>query len=144
MSQTSTEQQLRSFLLAVTGFICIGTIVELILIEHTGDVVQWIPFIAAGIAFLSVTAAWIVPSRKTMLFLRAVMGAAALVSLYGIYEHFITNFEFSQEIHPAYSLLENVGAALKGASPMLAPGIFFLAALLAAAATYRHPVLDEG
>lgn len=143
MQHTKVEAQLRRFLLAVTAFIFTGTVIELALIEHTGDTVQWIPFIASGIGLISVLAVWFAPSPKSLLTLRGVMGIAALSSLFGIYEHFITNLEFSQEIHPAYSFMENVIAALKGASPMLAPGILFLAALLAVAATYRHPVLEK-
>lgn len=143
MQDTKVEAQLRRFLLVVTGSIFIGTPIELILIEHTGDTVQWVPFILCGLGLIVLLFAWFIPSRKSLLALRGIMAMAAVGSLYGIYEHFIANFEFSKEIHPAYSLLENMGAALKGASPMLAPGILFLAALLAVAATYRHPILEE-
>lgn len=143
MQSTRVEQQLRGFLLWVAGFIFIGTVIELVLIEHTGDILQWIPLILCGLGLISLLAVWFAPSRKTLLSLRGIMGATALGSLYGIYEHFITNFEFSQEIYPAYTFIENLWAGLKGASPMLAPGILFVAALLAVAATYRHPVLEE-
>ncbi len=143
MQHSLVEQQLRRFLLAVSAFILSGTILELILIEHTGDLVQWLPFVLSGIGLFSLFWFWLKPSVKAIYTVRGVMGALALGSLFGVYEHFIANFEFSKEIHPAYTLVENVTAALKGASPMLAPGILLLVALLATAMTYKHPILES-
>lgn len=143
MQYSSVEQQLRGFLLGVSGFILLGTIVELMLIEHTGDIVQWIPFILCGLGLLSLLWFWISPSKRTLYTVRGVMVMLALGSVFGVYEHFVTNYAFSMEIHPAYTALENMGVAIKGASPMLAPGILFLAALLAAVMTYKHPILKK-
>ena len=143
MQPSSVEQQLRSFLLAVSSFILSGTILELILIEHTGDLVQWLPFVLSGLGLFSLLWFWLRPSVKAIYVIRGVMGALAFGSLFGVYEHFIANFEFSKEIHPAYTFMENITAALKGVSPMLAPGILLLIALLATAMTYKHPILES-
>lgn len=143
MQHNLVEQQLRRFLLAICVFILFGTILELVLIEHTGDLVQWVPFGLSGLGILSLLWFWVKPSVRAIYTVRAVMGALALGSLFGVYEHFFANYEFSKEIHPAYTLFENVVAALKGVSPMLAPGVLFLVALLAIAMTYKHPLLDN-
>lgn len=143
MSESGIEGWFRSFLLGVSAFILLGTIVELILVEHTEETLQWIPFILCAIGIICILLFRLNPTPKKIYFLRAVMGVLAAGSLYGVYLHFTGNFEFSAEIHPAYTFTENFTAALLGASPMMAPGILFLASLLAVAATYRHPLLKE-
>ena len=83
------------------------------------------------------------PRRITILALRAGMAVATAASVFGMYEHFSSNLAFERDIRPSASNIELINHALHGAVPMLAPGILALAALLAAAATYRHPALLE-
>lgn len=129
--------------MGVAGFILLGTPVELLLVEHTEEFLQWIPFILSGIGLVALGWAWRFPGHTSLRTLRWTMLPIALGSLYGVYEHFIANYAFSAEIHPAYSMMENIWEALKGASPMMAPGILLLAALLAYASTYKHPALKN-
>ncbi|MDQ3928868.1 MAG: hypothetical protein M3328_06945 [Chloroflexota bacterium] len=56
---------------------------------------------------------------------------------------FLENFAFEREIRPAAPTGDVLMAAIKGASPLLAPGILLFAALLGLAATYYHPALGE-
>lgn len=141
MSSYSTEQRLRRFLLAVTAAIFLGSVFELILVDHTEETLQWIPFILSGIGFVMIASVWISPSRATLRALRGVMILIALGSLYGIYLHFSGNLAFTREINPSFSLGESIWPAMKGASPLIAPGILFLAGALGLAATWRHPSL---
>jgi hypothetical protein len=143
MSESETEGWFRNFLLLVSAFILLGTIVELILVEHTEELLQWVPFILSGLGIMFILVFRLNPSPLKIYILRSVMTVLAVGCLYGIYLHFIGNFEFSAEIHPNYTFAENFAAALMGASPMMAPGILFLAALLAVAGTYRHPLLKD-
>jgi hypothetical protein len=69
------------------------------------------------------------------------MLVVALASLFGTYEHLVNNFGFESEIRPNATAGQVFFDALAGANPLLAPGILFLAALLAYAATYAHPLL---
>lgn len=143
MGLSSTEQQLRSFLLGVAAFIFIGTVAELYLLEHFEETKQWIPVILSIVGFsVSIAALW-KPGRKLYLMLRWVMCFIALGSLYGMYLHFMGNFEFTLEINPSFSTAKAIWPAVKGSYPLLAPGILFLPAILAAAATYRHPVMEK-
>jgi hypothetical protein len=64
-----------------------------------------------------------------------------LGSLFGLYEHIEHNLAFELEIRPTAAVNDVFMEALKGASPLLAPGILGLAALIALAATYYHPAL---
>ncbi len=143
MSERTIEQTYRVFLLAMAAAVLAGTTVELLLTEHAESFVQIIPYILSGIGIAALVA---VLHRATRLRLRALQVAVVLLALggvYGIYEHLAHNFAFELEIRPNATAGEVVGKALTGASPLLAPGVLTFAALLAAAATYRHPNLEK-
>jgi hypothetical protein len=50
---------------------------------------------------------------------------------------------FEREIFPESLVSELLGDALRGVAPLLAPGGIALGALLAAAATHRHPAFEN-
>ena len=128
----------RTFPLLVAGFSCVFAIVELWLEEHTGDAPQLIPFFLCGFG----AAAIVRPRRTTVKLLRIVMGVMLFGSLFGLFEHVEHNWEFAKEIRPNATLSVLLSDTLHGANPLLAPGILALAAVLAIAATYFHPVLQ--
>lgn len=137
------EQRLRKFFLWLAGGILLGTVVELLLVNHLDDPVQWIPF---GLCALGITAIIAVvrrPQRSTVLALRVVMGLLALGSAYGVWEHLEGNIGFASEIKPNATTIQLLLAGLTGGNPLLAPGILALAAIIALAATYYHPVLGK-
>ncbi len=141
MNPELVNHRYRLFLLVLAGFIFIGSVVELALEGHTGVPTQWIPFVLSGLGIVVITAVLGWPGRKTILVLRGVMGLAALGSLFGIIEHVEHNLEFALEIRPNAVVSDVFFEALRGANPLLAPGILALGALLALAATYYHPAL---
>ena len=132
----------RTFLLFVAGFTCVFTVVELWLEEHTGDPPQLIPFVLCGIGAVAIAAVLFRPRRLTLKLLRIVMGVMLFGSLFGLFEHVEHNLEFAKEIRPNASFSVLLSDTLYGANPLLAPGILALAAILAIAATYFHPVLQ--
>jgi hypothetical protein len=133
--------RLRLFLLGMTALIFLATLGELVLEDHDQEALQWIPFVLCGIGLLAVAGALLRPRRGTLLALRGVMALVALGGLAGIAIHLARNLGFEQEIRPNAALGEVIGAALRGAAPLLAPGTLIFAALLALAATYYHPAL---
>ena len=141
MTPEIVDLRLRRFLLMLTGFIFLGTIVELILEEHTKETLQFVPFVLCVIGFISVAAVLLRPQRSTVLGLRITMGVVALGGLLGMAIHLLNNFEFEQEIRPNAELGELLINTLKGANPLLAPGILAFAAIVALLATYYHPAL---
>lgn len=143
MAERTVEQRLRQFLLAVAAFIFVGTVFELILLDHTEQMFQWIPFVVSGIGFGMIVTAWKAPKAFTFKLLRWIMVIVALSSLVGIYMHFSGNLAFTREINPSYTIWESLWPALKGSYPLLAPGILFLAGILGIAATYKHPLLQS-
>ncbi len=143
MSAEIVVQRLRRFLLVLAGSLCIGTVVDLLLVEHRQDLVQFIPFILSGLGLIAVAAALFRPQRTTLRALQIVMVLNILGSLFGVYEHVEYNMAFALEIRPNTTTSAAFWAALSGANPLLAPGILALAAIIALAATYYHPALED-
>lgn len=139
----TVEEEYRLFLLILAGLLFVGTVVELWFEEHVEGTVQVVPFVLCGLGLCAVAAVLFRPRRRGLLVLRAVMAVVALGAVYGLYEHLAHNFAFELEIRPQAGWGDVFWEALSGASPLLAPGILALAALLAAAATYHHPALTE-
>jgi hypothetical protein len=143
MTREGVEGRLRRFLLLITAFIFVGTPVELVLEEHTKETLQLIPFVLCGVGLLAVVAALVRPQKATLLALRVAMLLVALGGVLGIALHLWNNFEFEREIRPNLAVGDAFINTLKGANPLLAPGILVVAALIAIAATYYHPALGR-
>lgn len=143
MSDQPTLQRLRRFLLGVVAVIFLITPFELVLLEHTEELLQWIPFVVSGMGLLAVAGVWFLPEKRTLIIFRWVMAAVALSSFVGMYLHFSGNLAFTREINPSFSFWESIWPAMKGSSPLLAPGILFLAGILGIAVTYKHPVFEK-
>ncbi|PAU94698.1 hypothetical protein CK503_04285 [Aliifodinibius salipaludis] len=143
MTNEAILQRLRRFLFGVVAFTLIGIVVELILLEHTEETLQWIPFIASIVGGISVATAWLKPNGITLKAFRWIMVGMIVISFLGVYFHFQGNLDFIREINPSYSLSESIWPAIKGSYPLLAPGVFFLVGILGSAATYKHPKLEE-
>ena len=143
MNGSIIEHRFRVFLLVVTVFVLVLTLVELVLEEHTEEALQWIPFFLCGAGLVTVVGALVRPERATLLALRFVMLLVALGGALGIALHLVNNFAFELEIRASAAPADVVVEALKGANPLFAPGILIFAALLALAATYAHPALEQ-
>lgn len=137
------EARYRRFLLWVSAGLFIGTPVELWLTDHMGDWQQWMPFGLSAVGLVMVASALWAPGRRTLLALRGAMVLVGAGAVYGIYSHLTANLEFEMEIQPTLGLGDVFWEALQGASPLLAPGILALAALLGLAATFWHPMLQR-
>ena len=138
MPSRTVEERLRLFLLGLSGAMCLGTIAELWLAEHTEQPLQFLPFILCGLGLAAIIAVLFRPRRSTIWGLRFVMGIAAFGSLIGMYAHMSSNLEVVLEVRPNAALVEALWEAMGGAAPLLAPGILALAAITAMAATYCY------
>lgn len=143
MNDQTLVQRYRLFLLGLAAFMCVGTVVELWLTEHFKEPLQFIPFILCGAALSVIVPVLVRPTRTNIRILRFVMIALLMGSLVGVYEHLTGNWEIVTETKPNLATLETLWASLRGAAPMLAPGILALVAILASAATYAHPALAQ-
>jgi hypothetical protein len=143
MSPADVLSRLRRFLLVFSIALLGGALLELWLIEHTEDPVQFIPFGLCGLGTLAALAALLRPRRSTLLALRVCMALVVLGTLLGIYLHVEGNLALQREISPNAGAGATLFGALGGANPLLAPGILAVAAVLALAATYHHPALGK-
>ena len=141
MSPAEILSRLRRFLLALSALLLGGAVVELWLVEHTEDPVQFIPFVLCGLGVMAALAVLARPRRATIWALRACMALVAAGSLLGVYLHVESNVELERELNPNMPTGEVLLGALGGANPLLAPGVLAVAAVLALAATYRHAAL---
>jgi hypothetical protein len=144
MSAEVIVTRMRRFMLVLACFLCAGTVIELWLTEHTKTPIQFVPFVLCGVGLIALLAVLSRPTQRTIWALRAVMVVAALGGLLGTYEHLQGNLELAREVKPAQASAAPLASALTGGNPPLAPGVLGVAAVLALAATYRHPVLEQG
>lgn len=137
MSDQQLVQRFRQFLLLLAAFMAAGTILELLLEEHTGEPLQWLPFILCGVGLVVIGGLLARPQQRTIQALRLVMIPVGLGGLLGMVEHLESNLAFAAEIQPNVPAGEHLLQALTGANPLLAPGILTLIAIVALAATYK-------
>lgn len=137
MSPAEVLQRLRRFLLVLSVLLFGGAVVELWLVNHTEDLVQWLAFILSITGALAALLVLFRPQRATVRILRVCMVLVAVGSLYGVYAHVEGNIAFAREIQPNSPTVELVVSGLRGGNPLLAPGILVVAASLALSATYR-------
>ena len=132
---------LRRLLLALVALTALGLIVELVLLEHTESLWQWLPFgvLAAGLANVAVVARR--PSPRALRALQGVMALFVVVGALGVLLHYQGNVEFELERDPSARGLTLLWRSLTGATPALAPGALAQLGLLGLAYTYRHPAL---
>ena len=137
MTSSEVLARLRRFLFVLSALLFGGTLIELWLVNHTEDAVQWVPFLLCGVGVLIVLLVLIRSRRVTVLSLRVWMFVVVVGSLFGIYQHVAENIAFEREIYPTAPSIRIWREALGGANPLLAPGMLSVAALLALAATYK-------
>ena len=131
--------QFRRFLLLLAASMCLGTIAELWLTNHMENPIQFVPFVGCSLGFLAVGWVLLRPQRRAILALRGVMLLVALAGAFGTFEHLEHNLDFAREIKAEQAAAAPLWSALTGANPPLAPGLLAVTALVAVAATYRHP-----
>lgn len=138
MSTQEVLRRLRVFLLALSSLLFAGTLLELSLVNHTEDAIQWSAFVLAGIGLL-VTLSVLARRRPvTVSLLRWCMFLVLAGSLFGIYQHVSNNIAFEREIQPNSTWSQLMWKGLSGANPLLAPGTLAVGGLLSLAGTYKY------
>lgn len=135
------EGPLRRILLAIILFGAAGLTAELLLLEHTESLWQWLPLAALGCGLAAGVAVAVRATPRTVRSFQGVMAALVVVGLLGLYLHYDGNTEFELEMDSAVRGLELFWRSLHGATPVLAPGALAQLGLLGLAYTYRHPAL---
>lgn len=143
MTPAEVLQQLRSFLLVLAICLFAGALVELWLVGHTEDWIQWIPFVLAIAGSMAALIALFRISAATVRLLRIGMAVIVLGTLFGIYQHIAGNIAFAREVDRSASTKKLIWQGLGGGNPLLAPGVLAVAAVIALCATYRYEVTTQ-
>jgi hypothetical protein len=137
------SRPIRRLLLWVMLVGMLGLLVELALIEHVDDALQWIPLVALGAGLVVVAALLVRPTRGWVRALQALSLAFLVAGGLGIYLHLDGNIEWEREDDPAASTADVVVRALAGTIPLLAPGALAQLGLIGLVVAYRHPALPR-
>jgi hypothetical protein len=140
----SILDKFRKILLAILALGIAGTLTELLLIEHTEDVVQWVPMIllVAALALL----AWqsVREGSASLQLMRWLMCGFVAAGVAGIYFHFRGSAEFKLESQPNLAGMALFWQAVRAKTPpLLAPGSMVQLGLLGLVYTYKHPMLKS-
>ena len=130
---------LRTLLLLTLVVSIVGTLAELLLLEHFEDAWQWAPIALLGAALL--TLAWHALERgpTSLNVLRGLMVLSMASGLVGLLLHYRGNVEFELEMYPDLAGWKLFKDSMMGATPALAPGAMLQIGLVGLAWTFRHP-----
>ena len=130
---------LRKLLLLTLVVSLIGTIAELLLLEHFEDLWQWTPIVLLVAAL--VTLGWHALERgsASLNVLRGLMVLCAVSGVLGVLLHYKGNVEFELEMYPDLHGWQLFKEAMMGATPALAPGAMLQIGLVGLAWMFRHP-----
>ena len=131
----------RRILLLTLVVSLVGTIAELLLLEHFEDAWQWTPIALLGAALLVL--GWYALERgpRSLNVLRVLMVLCVASGALGVLLHYRGNVEFELEMYPDLSGWKLFKDAMMGATPALAPGAMLQIGLVGLAWTFHHPAL---
>jgi hypothetical protein len=105
---------------------CLGTGAELLLLDHTEEVFQFVPLILLGAGCVMVASVVRRPAPARLRALQVLMVGFIAAGIAGVGLHYRSNVELELEISPESAGLGLVWAAMKGGTPSLAPGTMVL------------------
>lgn len=138
-------KRLRGWLLAVLTIGLIGTVVELLLLEHYEEPLQFVPLILIVAALSIIAWHFTNPGSPSLRALQVLMGLFVLAGFAGMAAHFVGSAGYQLELDPdldKWTLIEKVMRAK--APPVLAPGMMLQLGLLGLAYVYSDGRLRIG
>lgn len=140
---TTVVRTIRSLLLLTLTVSLVGTITELLLLEHFEDAWQWTPIVLLAAALLTVGWYGLERGPRSLNVLRVLMVLCVASGGLGVLLHYRGNVEFELEMYPDLSGWKLFTEAMMGATPALAPGAMLQIGLVGLAWTFRHPALGR-
>jgi hypothetical protein len=128
---TAPLELLRIWILAVLVLGLLGTITELILLEHYEEPLQFVPLVLITLAVITVI--WHLARRDaaSLNALLALMALFVIAGVVGCIAHFYGSAQFQLDLDPQMSTWELVDKVLRAkAPPLLAPGMMMQLGLL--------------
>lgn len=140
----TTLRAVRRFLSLILLLGMSGTVLELLLLQHDEDALQFVPLVLLGLGLAAVAWHALRPGPASGVAVRALMVAFLAAGVAGIYYHYRANVEFQLELEPSLTgaaLFRKVVAAK--VPPALAPAVMIQFGLLGLAYTYRDKEPDQ-
>jgi len=138
MTEQGALARIEQFLYGLAAFMFVGTVAELVMLEHDEGLLQKVPFALCALGLASVVAARFWPTRETQLATVVVAIVTAIGASIGVIEHIEGNLGFAKK-HATF--WDKVHQALTGNAPPLAPGMLVIAAVLTLAAVFATRAL---
>ena len=130
-------ERLRLWIVGIIVLGLIGTMTELVLLEHDEKALQFVPLVLMVLG--AVTLAWHAAAKGTasLRALEIVMGLFVLSGFAGMAAHFNGSMEYQLELNPDLSMAELLDKIIHAkAPPLLAPGMMIQMGLLGLAYAY--------
>jgi hypothetical protein len=129
--------KLQRWLAGVLMFGLVGTIVELLLLEHYEDAWQFVPLTLIALGMITVPWHFLRPTAATRAVLQVLMATFMAAGLIGVMLHVQGAAEFQREIDPTMDAWTLLTKALHAkAPPALAPGLMIQLGLIGLALTF--------
>ena len=134
----------RKILCAILILGMLGTMTELLLLQHTEDARQWVPLVLLAVALGVFTWHGISRGWLNTQLIRWLMVAFVAAGLAGVYFHYQGGAEFKLESNPGLRGWPLFWAAIRAKTPpLLAPGAMVQLGLMGLAYTHKHPALGR-
>ena len=130
-------ERLRLWIVGIIVLGLIGTMTELVLLEHDEQALQFVPLVLMVLG--AVTLGWHAMAKSTasLRALQIVMGLFLLSGFAGMAAHFNGSMEYQLELNPDLSMAELLDKIIHAkAPPLLAPGMMIQMGLLGLAYAY--------
>ncbi|MDW3651910.1 MAG: hypothetical protein R8P61_32855 [Bacteroidia bacterium] len=121
---------MHKYLLAIFLFSLFGSVAELFLLEHTEGFWQQVPIILMPVSLVVLVWYYLDDRKLSRRSFQLVMGLFIISGFAGIGLHYNGNLEFELEMYPSMEGWELIWKTLKGATPVLAPGMMTALGLL--------------
>jgi hypothetical protein len=134
---TDRVEGLRRWILVVLLLGLIGTVTELILLEHYEQALQFVPLVLIALALVLLVWQAVRHDQASLRAIEVVMALCVLASFAGIAAHFVGSAEFQRDLDPEMSTRELIEKVMRAkAPPVLAPGMMLQLGLLGLAYVY--------
>jgi hypothetical protein len=122
---------LRGLVLAVLVIGLLGTVTELVLLEHYEQILQLVPVVLIAAALVVIAWRLISKDAASLRALEIIMYLFVLAGFAGVVAHFHGSAEFQLDLNPAMSTWELLEKVMRAkAPPLLAPGMMLQMGLL--------------
>jgi hypothetical protein len=136
-ADTAVLERFRLWVLGVIVLGLIGTMTELILLEHDEQALQFVPLVLMVLGAVALVWHAVAKDTASLRALQIVMGLFVLSGFAGMAAHFNGSAEYQLELNPDLGTWELIDKILHAkAPPLLAPGMMIQMGLLGLAYSF--------